>query len=183
MCEGPEKQILQADQGTRFIQISQGGWDMHQNIYANDAQSIFGMAPQLDSGLAALIADLKAAGSLNETLIFMVAEFGRTPALSAAAGRDHYLLQSALVAGGGVKGGKVIGATSADGSTVTDFGWNGSGSSGPRYVRPEDMVATALSALGIDWTTTRHDDPFGRGFDYVPFASQGTYGPIHELWS
>lgn len=45
------------------------------------------------------------------------------------------------------------------------------------------MEATILSALGIDWTKTRHDDPYGRGFEYVPFAAQGAYGPINELWA
>jgi uncharacterized protein (DUF1501 family) len=156
---------------------------MHTNIYTNDNQSIFGMMPQLDNGLSALLADLKTNGMLGETLVFMVAEFGRTPALSAAAGRDHFLLQSAFMAGGGIKGGKVIGSTNADGSAVADFGWGGSGGSGPRYVRPEDLVSTVLSALGIDWTTVRRDDPFGRGFEYVPFAADGVYGPLHELWS
>lgn len=134
------KQILAADQGTRFIQISLGGWDMHQGIYDDDAQSIFGMTPQLDNGVSALLADLKTSGMLNETLVVMVGEFGRTAGISAAAGRDHYLIQSAVLAGGGVKGGKVIGATKANPSAnsiaVTDYGWNGSGTSGPRNVRP-----------------------------------------------
>jgi hypothetical protein len=178
------KQILAAGQGTRFIQINYGSWDMHQNIYTpNDPQSLYGMTPPLDNGVSTMLADLKSAGLLNETLVVMVGEFGRTPQMSASAGRDHFLLQSAVFAGAGVKGGKVIGTTSADGSSVTDFGWKGSGSTGARYVRPEDVEATIYSALGIDWTTVRRDDPFGRGFEYVPFASQGTYGPINELWS
>ena len=53
-----------------------------------------------------------------------------------------------------------------------------------RYVRPEDIEATIYSALGIDWTTVRRDDPLKRGFEYVPFSSdQDLYGPVHELWS
>jgi hypothetical protein len=176
------KQVLAANQGTRFIQIQLGGWDMHQNIYDTGAQGIFALSTTLDNGLSALLGDLKSAGMLSETLVVVLGEFGRTPRLSAAAGRDHYLLQSALLAGGGVKGGKIIGATNADGSAVTEFGWNGSGNSGPRYVRPEDMEATILSALGIDWTKVRYDDPYGRGFEYVPFAADGAYGPVHELW-
>jgi uncharacterized protein (DUF1501 family) len=111
-----------------------------------------------------------------------VGEFGRTPQITAALGRDHYVIQSALFAGAGVKGGKVLGSTLPDGSDVVDYGWNGSGGSGPRYVRPEDVEATIYSALGIDWTTIRNDDPYHRGFEYVPFASKGTYGPINELW-
>jgi len=86
-------------------------------------------------------------------------------------------------AGAGVKGGKVIGATSADGSKTTDYGWNGSGTTGPRWVYPEDVEATIYSAMGIDWLKVRMDDPFHRGFEYVPFASAGTYGPINELWT
>ena len=51
-----------------------------------------------------------------------------------------------------------------------------------RDVRAEDIEATIYSALGIDWTTIRRDDPFGRGYEYVPFADRDLYGPVHELW-
>ena len=50
-------------------------------------------------------------------------------------------------------------------------------------VRPEDLESTIYSAMGIDWTTIRYDDPFKRGFEYVPFGSVGTYSPVHDLWS
>jgi len=179
------KQILAADQGTRFIQINIGSWDHHQNIY--QANVLPAMAAQLDGGLGALIDDLKSIGKLQDTLIIVQGEFGRTPGFTAALGRDHYLIQSAMFIGGGVKGGKAIGATNPvgtqpGGSTVTEFGWAGSGTTGPRMVRPEDIESTMYSALGIDWTTVRYDDPFGRGFEYVPFAKVGTYGPINELF-
>ena len=50
-------------------------------------------------------------------------------------------------------------------------------------MKPEDVEATIYSAMGIDWTTVRYDDPFGRGFEYVPFANNdGLYKPIDELW-
>jgi hypothetical protein len=92
-----------------------------------------------------------------------------------------------IFAGAGVKGGKVIGATTTDPTantiTTTDYGWSGSGTTGPRFVRPEDVEATIYSAMGIDWTTIRQDDPFHRGFEYVPFAYEGLYGPINELWT
>ena len=181
------KQILAADQGTRFIQISFGSWDMHTDIYGlqnPNGNNMFTMGPQLDAGVAGLIDDLKAAGKFDETLIVLVGEFGRTPGISAAGGRDHHLLLSSLLAGGGISGGKVIGATNTDHSAVTDYGWAGSsGNPAPRYVRPEDLESTIYSALGIDWTTIRYDDPFKRGFEYVPFASTGFYGPVSELWS
>ena len=52
-----------------------------------------------------------------------------------------------------------------------------------RDIRAEDIGETIYSALGIDWTTVRRDDPGGRGFEYVPPAKDDIYGPIHELWS
>jgi hypothetical protein len=184
------KQILAANQGTRYIEITVGSWDMHVDIYglANPkGNNLYAMAPSLDNGVSALLADLEASGALDETLVVMNGEFGRTAAISAAGGRDHYLNQTVVFAGAGVKGGKVIGATSANPSTnnitTTDYGWNGSGTTGPRFVRPEDIEATIYSAMGIDWTTIRQDDPFHRGFEYVPFASEGQYGPINELWT
>jgi hypothetical protein len=181
------KQILAADQGTHFIQISYGSWDMHVDIYGKQnpkGNNMFTMSPALDNGVSAMLADLQSSGLLDETLVVMAGEFGRTPGgVTPAGGRDHYVIQTAVFAGAGITGGKVIGATSADGSTITDFGWNGSGTTGPRNVWPEDMEATIYDAMGIDWTTIREDDPFHRGFEYVPFASEGTYGPINELWT
>ena len=51
-------------------------------------------------------------------------------------------------------------------------------------MKPEDIEATIYSALGINWTSVRYDDPFGRGFEYVPFANkEDLYGPIDELWA
>jgi hypothetical protein len=170
------RQVLAANQGTRFIQITQGGWDMHQNIYA--ANQLPTLGKLLDNGLGALIGDMQANGSLQETLIVMVGEFGRTVGpLTAAKGRDHYPQQFAVFAGGGVKGGTVIGTTNSDGSDTDDYGW-----SQQRYVYPEDIEATIYSAAGIDWTTIRKDDPFRRGFAYVPETDPVTYYPVTELW-
>src|SRR5437899_3051855 len=69
-------QVLAANQGTRFIQITQGGWDMHTNIYA--ATGLPNMGRLLDDGVSALLGDLQASGLLNETLVVMAGEFGRT---------------------------------------------------------------------------------------------------------
>jgi len=172
------RNLLAANKGTHFVQISIGGWDMHQNIYAPN--SLPNLARQFDNGLGTLIADLKAAGTLDETLIIAMGEFGRTVGSpNQASGRDHFLQQTVLFAGGQIRGRRAIGITDKLGSTTVDPGW-----SRDRDVRPEDIEATIYSALGIDWTTVRRDDPTGRGFDYVPFASeQDLYGPIHELWS
>jgi uncharacterized protein (DUF1501 family) len=172
------KQVLAANSGTRYIQITLGGWDMHSGIYAPNGNSMFTLGRTLDNGYGALIADLKAAGLLNETLVVMMGEFGRTVgALNNQAGRDHYTQQFAVFAGGGVKGGRAIGETDAQGARTTEFGW-----SEQRDIRVEDIEATIYSALGINWTNVRYDDPFGRGFEYVPYAGEGLYKPVEELW-
>ncbi|HLG99463.1 MAG TPA: DUF1501 domain-containing protein [Bryobacteraceae bacterium] len=171
------KQVLAANQGTRFIQITVGGWDMHQNIYA--ANQLPSLGKQLDTGVAQLLNDLQAGGLFDNTMVFMAGEFGRTVgALTPAQGRDHYPQQFAFFAGGGIVGGKTIGTTNADGSDTVDFGW-----SQDRYVYPEDIEATIYSAMGIDWTTIRHDDPLNRGFAYVPDTDPVQYAPINELWA
>ncbi|PWU02998.1 MAG: hypothetical protein C5B51_19840 [Terriglobia bacterium] len=170
-------QVLKANQGTRFIQItSNDGWDMHQNIYA--ANQLPAKGKILDTAVSNLLADLKANGLLSQTLVVMVGEFGRTVGmLSAAQGRDHYPQQFAMFAGGGVVGGRVIGSTNDSGSDVADFGW-----SAGRYIYPEDIEATIYSAMGIDWTTVRHDDPLGRGFEYVPSTGSFPFLPVNELF-
>jgi len=170
------RQVLEANQGTRYIEITLGGWDMHVNIYAQNQLPT--LAKQLDNGLSQLITDLKTAGMLDETLIVMAGEFGRTVGkLTGAAGRDHYPQQFAFFAGAGVTGGKVIGSTDALGANIVDYGW-----SRGRAVKPEDIESTIYSAMGINWTTVRYDDPLGRGFYYVPNSDQDIYGPINELW-
>jgi hypothetical protein len=166
------KQILAAQQGTRFIQINFGTWDHHRNLYT----SLPAMARPFDNGVSALIADLKAAGMFNETLIVAGGEFGRSPEVNSQAGRDHYLQQSFLLLGGGVRGG-IIGQTNDLAAFTIDPGWARN-----RDVRIEDIEATILSALGINWTTIRRDDPLGIGFPYIPFAQDDIYGPVNELW-
>jgi len=177
------RQTIAANQGTRFVQITLGGWDMHQNIYGANGNiaagtNIFTLGKQLDAGLSAMLTDMKNDGTLDETLVVVVGEFGRTVGkVTAAGGRDHFLQQFAVFAGGGVKGGRALGSTTADGSSTVDPGW-----SRQRDVKPEDIEATIYSALGINWTTVRYDDPFGRGFEYVPSSKDDLYGPINELW-
>jgi len=170
-------QVLKANQGTRFIQItSNDGWDMHVNIYQQANLPTKG--PLLDNAVSALLGDLDASGLLDATLVVMVGEFGRTVGpLTAAAGRDHWPQQFAFFAGGGVKGGTIIGQSNATGSDTAVYGWSQN-----RYVYPEDIEATIYSALGIDWTSVRHDDPLGRGFEYVPQTGAFPYYPVHELW-
>ncbi|MFN3322885.1 MAG: DUF1501 domain-containing protein [Bryobacteraceae bacterium] len=171
------RQVLQANAGTRFIQINLGGWDHHADIYANN--NLPRLSTILDEGVSALLADLKKTGLLDETLVIMAGEFGRTVGrLSAQNGRDHYLQQSCVFAGAGVRGGRAIGSTNELGSASVEYGWVRE-----RDIRTEDIEATIYSALGINWTTVRYDDPFGRGFEYVPYSGADIYGPVHELWS
>jgi hypothetical protein len=178
------KQVLAANQGTRFALVSFGSWDMHQDIYGQQnpkGNNMYTMGKPLDDGYSALLDDLQASGQLDSTLVVMVGEFGRTVGpLSAAGGRDHWIQQSAVFAGAGIQGGKALGATNADGSATDP---NNTGWSRNRSINAEDIEATIYSAMGIDWTTVRHDDPFGRGFEYVPFSEQDLYGPIDELWA
>jgi hypothetical protein len=171
-------QVLKAQQGTRFIQItSNDGWDMHQNIYAAGV-GLPAKAPILDNAVSVLLDDLKGGGLLDSTLVVMVGEFGRTVGpLTGAAGRDHWPQQFAVFAGGGTQGGTIVGQTNATGSDTVDFGWSQS-----RYVYPEDIEATIYSAMGIDWTQTMHNDPLGRGFDLVPKTGPFQFYPVHELW-
>ncbi len=172
--------VLRANQGTRYIQIVFSGWDHHQDIYSTaNAGRLPRMARQLDDGFAALLDELASSGLLEETLIVMTGEFGRTVGpLSAQNGRDHFLQHFVVFAGGGVKGGKIIGATDPTGAITVEPGW-----SRRRDVRIEDVEATIYSALGINWTNVRYDDPYGRGFEYVPKSKDDVYGPVHELWS
>jgi len=82
-----------------------------------------------------------------------------------------------VLAGGGVQRGTVIGETDPTGAFTVNAGW-----SRFRDVRPEDIEATIYSALGINWTKVRYDDPLGRGFEYVPDSDEDAYGPVHEVW-
>lgn len=167
--------VLAERAGTRYVQINFGGWDHHDDIY----DRLPPMAGQLDKGLSTLISDLKSNGLFERTLVVMMGEFGRTVGrLTSQGGRDHFLQQFAVVAGAGVKGGRAIGATDAQGSETTQFGW-----SRERDIRAEDFLATIYSAIGINYTNIRYDDPFKRGFEYVPYADQDLYGPVNELWS
>ncbi|MFN0087290.1 MAG: DUF1501 domain-containing protein [Blastocatellia bacterium] len=181
------RNLIKANLGTRYIQINLGGWDNHANIY----QTIRNPARNLDLGLGNMIADMAATPGnfgggtlLDETLIVVMGEFGRTvrsrngqPGLNDQAGRDHYFNHFAMFAGGGTVGGRVIGSTTADGSAVLNPGWSQN-----RPIANEDLAATIYSALGIDYTKVRHDDPLQRGFEYVPFASQGAWYPVNELF-
>jgi hypothetical protein len=179
------RNLVGARRGTRFVQVTMGGWDHHSNIYGKAGGSLYTQMKTFDPAFGALLTDLAAtpgskAGAtlLDETVVVVLGEFGRTVGtLNAQGGRDHFLRMSIAFAGGGIRGGRVIGATDAAGSGAKEFGWSAN-----RDVRPEDVTSTIYSALGIDYTTVRRDDPLNRGFEYVPFSKDGTYGPVNELF-
>lgn len=174
------RNLLRANLGTRFIQITAGGWDNHSNIYttALNAANQNSAGRQFDAGLGALLGDLKADGLLGETLVLAMGEFGRTVGpLNSQNGRDHFLTQAALIAGAGITGRKAIGKTDSTARDVIEPGWRAQ-----REIRTEDIEATIYSALGVDWTKTYYDDPLGRGFSLVPTNQGIEYKPVHELW-
>ncbi len=179
------RNLVAGRKGTRFVQVTFGGWDHHSGIYDTAGDSLYSQMAQFDPAFGALLTDLQAtpgsvAGKtlLDETLVVITAEFGRSVGvLNNQDGRDHNLRMTSVWAGGGIRGGQVLGKTDATGNDVAEYGWSAN-----RDVRPEDVTCTIYSALGIDYTTVRHDDPLGRGFEYVPFAKDGTYQPVAELF-
>ncbi len=129
--------------GARFVTVVDAGWDTHQQIARELPDSRFpgsGKLPSLDRAYAALLTDLRERGLLDSTLVVLMGEFGRTPKLNAQGGRDHWpRAGSVCLAGGGVKGGQVIGATDAFGESPVE-----------RPVGPPDLACTVLSLLGVD---------------------------------
>jgi hypothetical protein len=118
---GEGQQLLLArrlsEAGVRWVQVQLGGWDMHEKIKDGINQQL----PKLDQAFAALIQDLKDRGRLDETLVVLSTEFGRTPKINDKGGRDHYpKVFSVCMAGGGVKGGQVIGASDATATEPQD---------------------------------------------------------------
>ena len=129
--------------GARFVTVVDRGWDSHQDIARNLPDTRFpgsGKLPDLDRAYAALLTDLRERGLLESTLVVLMGEFVRTPKLNARAGRDHWPRAGFVcLAGGGVRGGQVIGSTDNYGETPSE-----------NPVRPEDLAATILTQLGID---------------------------------
>tara|TARA_R110000824_G_scaffold210358_8_gene396246 strand:- start:1548 stop:2807 length:1260 start_codon:yes stop_codon:yes gene_type:complete len=123
--------------GVRLVTLTYGGWDHHNNIHKSFGDK---NGPELDRALAALINDLDERGLLDETIVMVTSEFGRTPKINTNAGRDHWpKVFSAVLAGGGIKRGYVHGASD---STATQ----------PEEspTSPADIAATIYNQLGID---------------------------------
>ncbi|WP_339727030.1 DUF1501 domain-containing protein [uncultured Gimesia sp.] len=138
--------------GSTFIEVRSNGWDNHANI----SEVISPRSQEVDAGMAALITDLKQRGMLDRTLVVWMGEFGRTPKINARSGRDHYpRVFSAAVAGGGVKGGQVIGSSTADGSAVKD-----------RPVNVTDLFSSICHSLQVD-PKKENMSPLGRPMKIV----------------
>jgi hypothetical protein len=121
--------------GTRFVTLTYGGWDMHNNIDSG----IKGQVPALDQGFAALIEDLEDRGLLDSTLVCIASEFGRTPKINGNAGRDHWpKVFSVVMAGGGIKRGTIYGSSNTTASEPED-----------NPVTVEDWATTIYNRIGI----------------------------------
>lgn len=134
------------ERGVPFVTVNHSGWDTHADLVTRlkdgytGAREPVGLIPSLDQAVSALTDDLAERGMLDQTLIVIVGEFGRTPKLNTQGGRDHWpRVFSAALAGGGIAGGHVHGASDATGESPRD-----------RPVTPADLGATILSLLGID---------------------------------
>jgi len=124
------------EKGVRFVQVNRGGFDVHYNAFP--AMQAHGEV--MDPALSSLVSDLASSGLLSKTLIIMLSEFGRTPKINKDAGRDHHAsVFTCFMAGGGIKGGTVIGSSDEDGYKPKD-----------RPVAVPDLHATVCHALGID---------------------------------
>lgn len=157
------------ERGVPFVTVTQTGWDTHESLVLNlkegysGAKVGVGLIPTLDQALGALVEDLDQRGLLSQTLVMVMGEFGRTPKLNTRAGRDHWpRVFSMVLAGGGVKGGQVIGSSDRVGESPKDT-----------PVTPGDLAHTVYRLLGIP-PQTELQTPDGRP---VPINQGGKFIP------
>ena len=124
------------ESGVTFVEVNQDGWDTHDNNFERTKTN----NGAIDQPMAQLINDLKQRGMLEKTLVIWMGEFGRTPRINARGGRDHYPRAfNVALAGGGIRGGQVVGETDAGGEDVTK-----------RPVTVSDLFRTIYTTLGIN---------------------------------
>jgi len=148
------------EKGVPYVTINYGGWDTHKAHF----QTMQRKLPELDKGLATLLEDLAGRGLLETTIVWCCGEFGRTPRIQWQppwnGGRDHYgRVFSVLVAGGGFKGGCVVGASTEKGEEVKD-----------RPVYPVDLLGSMYELLGID-PSARLPHPLGETATVLPIEA------------
>jgi uncharacterized protein (DUF1501 family) len=140
--------IRLVEAGVRFVSLSLGGWDTHRDNFTKLSTDLL---PKLDAGLSALLVGLEQRGLLESTSVMATGEFGRTPkinARSAEGGRDHYpRCMFMLMAGGGMRGGQVIGESDDTASAPRHEG-----------IKPDDVAASFYHSLGIDPTKEYHTE-------------------------
>jgi uncharacterized protein (DUF1501 family) len=158
--------------GSRFVTAAgyhSSSWDTHSD---NDKGHRDRLAPTLDRSLTALVDDLDERGLLDSTLVIAMGEFGRTPMINPALGRDHWPnCWSLALAGAGIKSGQVVGASDERGYNVTD-----------RVVTMGDLYATIYKTMGIDWTK-EYMSPIGRPIKIANSLDDRTGEPVKELLS
>ena len=153
------------ENNVRCVEVSCGGWDMHSNIY--NGATLPTRADILDRAVGNLLKDLTERGLLDETLVVLTTEFGRSPQINYNAGRDHHpAVFSSALAGGGIKGGQFYGKSDAAGHSVAEDG-----------VTPADFNATIATALGLPLDKIVFS-PTGR-----PFKVAHDGSPIAKLLS
>ncbi len=150
------------EKGVPYITINYSGWDTHKGHF----QTMQRKLPELDKGLGTLLQDLADRGLLDSTIVWCCGEFGRTPKVQWEppwnGGRSHYgKVFSVLVAGGGFKGGQVIGSSTDKGEEVKD-----------RPVYPVDLIGSMYELLGID-TEAKLPHPQGQVATVLPAAADG----------
>ena len=162
------------EQGIPYVTINYAGWDTHKENF----QAMRRQLPDMDKGLATLLQDLSERGLLDSTIVWWGGEFGRTPKVQWEApwngGRGHYgKVFSALLAGGGFKGGQVIGASDARGKEVKE-----------RPVYPVDLIGSIYAQMGIE-ATTKLPNPEGLPTFVLPGADDGikSGGLLKEIMS
>jgi len=148
--------------GTRCVTVNTGYWDHHNEIEKGLEEHL----PPLDRSIWALVEDLEKRGMLDDVVIYCAGEFGRTPRINGHAGRDHWSsCFTVMLAGGGIKGGRVVGASEKYGGGVKE-----------RLTTPLDVLATIYQALGIP-LDTHYEDSTGR-----PVSIIDSGRPVHELF-
>jgi uncharacterized protein (DUF1501 family) len=160
------------EKGVPYTTINYSGWDTHKNHF----QTMQRKLPELDKGLATLLQDLADHGLLDSTIVWCCGEFGRTPRVQWESpwngGRGHFgKVFSVLVAGGGFKGGHVVGASDAKGEEVKD-----------RPVYPIDLIGSMYELLGID-AQAKLPHPQGQVATVLPAAADDvkTGGRLKEI--
>ena len=150
------------ESGIPYVTINYGGWDMHKDIFPAMRRQL----PEFDKGLGTLVKDLFDRGLLDSTIVWSGGEFGRSPKVMREApcngGRNHYgKVFSSFIAGGGFKGGQVVGSSDAKGEEVKE-----------RPVYPVDLIGSIYAQLGVD-PTSKLPNPEGLPLRVMPTADEG----------